>query len=199
MRGAGVYRAAFLVLMHDPCSSKCTSACPRLCMNRGPAQSPVAAVPLQAGAQDVFPAPHFSPAKMGSRCWHRRPGLGGGCIPALRWLMHRKGKIPKAGDGDGSELCSPGVPAQMEGEAAGMQELSESFTQAELQQEPLFQLRIPDPMPRFLLGSVINLSEQAGCWFEFMQLKSSWMLLNIAVCWTFFLFFFLPLKLGTQP
>lgn len=51
----------------------------------------------------------------------------------------------------------------MQGEAAGMQELSESFTQAELQQEPLFQLHIPDPMPRFSSGSVIHLSEQAGC------------------------------------
>lgn len=94
---------------------------------------------------------------------------------------HRKGKIPKAGDSDDSEPCSRSLPAHVEAEAAGMQELSESFTQAELQQEPLFQLHIPDPMPTFCSGSVIHLSEQAGCWFEFMQLKSSWVLLNVAV------------------
>lgn len=104
--------------------------------------------------------------------------------------MHRKGKIPKAGDSDDSEPCSHSLPVHVEGEAAGLQELSESFTQAELQQEPLFQLHIPDPTPKFSSGSVIHLSEQAGCWFEFMQLKSSWVLLNIAMCWTFFFFSF---------
>lgn len=77
--------------------------------------------------------------------------------------MHGKGKIPKAGDRDGSKPGSSSLPVHMQGEAAGMQELSESFTQAELQQEPLFQLHIPDPMPRFSSGSVIHLSEQAGC------------------------------------
>lgn len=101
--------------------------------------------------------------------------------------MHRKGEFPKAGDSGDSEPCSPSLPAHMEGETAGMQEVSEFFTQEELQQDPLFQLCIPDPMPKFSSGSVIHLSEQASCWFEFMQLKSSWMLLNIALVLDFFL------------
>lgn len=31
---------------------------------------------------------------------------------------------------------------------------------------------IPDPVPRFSSGLVIHLTEQAACWFDFMQLKS---------------------------
>lgn len=71
------------------------------------------------------------------------------------------------------------------------------FTWAELKQKPAFQLFIPDPVPRFSLGLVIHLTEQAACWFDFMQLKSFWMLELCSVL--DFFFFFLNLKLGTQP
>lgn len=67
--------------------------------------------------------------------------LGGSCTVQA---MRRKGQIPKAGDSDESEPCWPGLSVHLEGEAAGVQELSEPFTQAELQQEPLSQLCIPD-------------------------------------------------------
>lgn len=74
-----------------------------------------------------------------------------------------KGKFPKQVIEMALSRALPAPLCTWRGEAAGMQELSESFTQAELQQEPLFQLHIPDPMPRFSSGSVIHLSEQAGC------------------------------------
>jgi len=74
------------MLMHGPCPSKHNSTCPWVWANRRPVQSPVAAVLLHAGARDVFPAPRFSSAKMGTRCWHRHPGPVEVVSPT--WMAH---------------------------------------------------------------------------------------------------------------
>lgn len=77
----------------------------------------------------------ISPRQSGHSLLASASGPGSRCVPALAWLMHGKGKLPKAGDSDGSERCSPVLPAQVEGEAAGTRELSAPFARVEPQEE----------------------------------------------------------------
>lgn len=124
-----------------------TPSCSSLPVHRQSQHSPFTTVPLRIGARDAFPAPHLSPAKMGSWCWQQR--CAGWRLCPRAWMAHAWKR--KNFRGRWCLRARSRLPTRA-GRGRRVQELSKSFTPAQLQQHPLFQLHTLHPVPRFSLG-----------------------------------------------